>query len=108
RLFVAALGGIEPAKADQSRGDVGRNIEAHDDNTLPSPLAPSARALGAQGQLPGPHRHFPHRFRVCLAYAGTVAGLAWFPHARPHCRMQPGLWSYGVPKKARERGEWFT
>jgi hypothetical protein len=51
---------------------------------------------------------FPHRFRVCLAYAGRVAGLAWFPHARPHCRVQPGLWSYGLPEQARERGESFA
>ena len=65
------------------------------------PLAPSPRALGAKGQLPGPHS-------VRLAYAGGVAGLAWFPHARPHCRVQPGLWSYGLPEQARERGESST
>src|SRR4029077_12406237 len=101
RLLVATLGRIEPAKADQFRSDVGRNVEAHNCDALPPLLAPSARALGPKAQL-------PDRFRVCLTYAGRVAGLAWFPHARPHRRVQPGLWSYGLPEQARERGESFA
>jgi hypothetical protein len=108
RLLVAALGRIEPARADQSRGNVWRNVEAHDHNTLPSPLAPSPCALSARGQLDGSHRDFPHRFRVCLAYAGRVAGLAGFPHARPHRWVQPGLRSYGLPEHAGELGKSST
>src|ERR1700730_1882089 len=101
RLFVVAFVRIEPAKADQFAGHVRRNVEAYNHDALLSLLAPSARALGPKAQL-------PDRFRVCLTHAGRVAGLAWFPHARPHCRVQPGLWSYGLPKQARERGESFA
>jgi len=79
RLFIVALVRIEPAKADQFAGHVRRNVEAYNHDALLSLLAPSARALGAKGQLPGPHRDFPHRFRVCLASAslrpGTSAGI---------------------------------
>ena len=103
RLF-----GSSQPKRIKFAGHVRRNVEAHDHQAVLPPPAPSARALGAKGQIPGPHRDFPHRFRVCLTYAGRVAGFAWFPHARPHCRVQPGLRSYGLPEQARERGKSFA
>ena len=82
-----------------------RNVEGHDHDALLPLLAPSPRALSARGQPDGLHRHFPHRLGVCPADAGRVTGLAWFPHACPHRRVPPGLWSYGLPEQAGKLGE---
>src|SRR5262249_42927123 len=37
-----------------------------------------------------------------------LAGLAWFRHACPRCRVQPGLRSCGLPEHARELAESST